>query len=621
MITKNILASGLLFVASVVAATTPDFASLRGNWYDTAEQGSWVCGIYDSLVIINNNVYKIDRIIPNGETFHLTLSGRFGDTAPLRVSITANGDNLIDIVIGKAKTRTLTAKIPVSRRVEPDNGYDLAAYFRTDTVVVRGVVDHYPLSLSDGSSDISISNYITDETDIIPVNINSDGSFSFRHTVNHPSNLSVCGSHTYNVSIPYYAEPGDTVTIYFDAADISDKSAMVNPKEYAGTHASLCYAMDSISGMFKFSYLTLMSARDCMSAADFKEKYGYQMDKWSIEADSLANGKFSPSRKMASLLRNISKIEKGRWLMDFTFGDIERLNRSVFSNGEYKPDIAGEDYYTFLREMPLNDPSIMTVPIDLFLNRFEYAPYLFLFCFDRNDDGSYTLAPVRDDEVSVYTLITERVTGMRNPFLWQVAQANRLCGEYKNSPMSARDEAIAKKKELQTQIEYPFINQQLDNYFERKFSTNDAETYPLPDGTAGNVLRRIMTEHPGKAVYLDFWGTNCGPCIANIRRTADFRAEHRDNPDFCIVFLTSSIESPRDKYEKFVEKNLKGDHSYWLSAKEWSALQVFFRQNALPAYRLIDADGNIFRFTPSLTDLPDFMQKIKRSTSTEPRGF
>ena len=39
---------------------------------------------------------------------------------------------------------------------------------------------------------------------------------------------------------------------------------------------------------------------------------------------------------------------------------------------------------------------------------------------------------------------------------------------------------------------------------------------PTPDVTGDKLLETIVAQHPGKAVFFDFWSTWCGPCKEGI---------------------------------------------------------------------------------------------------------
>ena len=54
-------------------------------------------------------------------------------------------------------------------------------------------------------------------------------------------------------------------------------------------------------------------------------------------------------------------------------------------------------------------------------------------------------------------------------------------------------------------------------------------------------------------------------------------------------------ESPRKTYEEYVEKNLKGEASYYVTETEYNYLRELFHFNGIPHYELVEKDGSISR--------------------------
>jgi peroxiredoxin len=95
----------------------------------------------------------------------------------------------------------------------------------------------------------------------------------------------------------------------------------------------------------------------------------------------------------------------------------------------------------------------------------------------------------------------------------------------------------------------------------------------------------------GKAVYIDFWGVGCGPCIYDIKNNVP--ALHEKYKDKNIVFINICV----DANEKDWKDNLKklNLHGVNLLAEGWTKNPVCKAYNidAIPHYYLLNNEGKI----------------------------
>jgi peroxiredoxin len=123
-----------------------------------------------------------------------------------------------------------------------------------------------------------------------------------------------------------------------------------------------------------------------------------------------------------------------------------------------------------------------------------------------------------------------------------------------------------------------------------------APTFTLRDNTGKQVS---LSDFKGKVVYLDFWGTWCGPCMREMTESAPALKKKFEGRD--VVFLYISVGDPEGKWQQtLTEKQFTSPNSVHLrstTTNEATAYQV----NGYPSYYLIDREG---RFVQLYTSRP-----------------
>jgi thiol-disulfide isomerase/thioredoxin len=109
-------------------------------------------------------------------------------------------------------------------------------------------------------------------------------------------------------------------------------------------------------------------------------------------------------------------------------------------------------------------------------------------------------------------------------------------------------------------------------------------------------MAAILAAYIGKIVYLDIWGTWCGPCREEMQASPALK-KHFEGKD--IVFLYLDMDSPeaRDKWHNFVRMEaITGEH-YRLSSDQmediWQSLLPGKKDHFYPSYFIFDRTGHV----------------------------
>lgn len=117
---------------------------------------------------------------------------------------------------------------------------------------------------------------------------------------------------------------------------------------------------------------------------------------------------------------------------------------------------------------------------------------------------------------------------------------------------------------------------------------------PLEDITDGEQLfRKIIEPYKGKVIYLDIWGTWCGPCKDMMQYAGNAKKLFAGKD---VIFLYLCNHSSDKSWKNIIkEYNLTGKSSahYNLPDKQQAAIEKYLEVHSFPTYMLIDKEGNI----------------------------
>ncbi|HRM91061.1 MAG TPA: TlpA family protein disulfide reductase [Thomasclavelia ramosa] len=125
-----------------------------------------------------------------------------------------------------------------------------------------------------------------------------------------------------------------------------------------------------------------------------------------------------------------------------------------------------------------------------------------------------------------------------------------------------------------------------------KFDDNKS----LEELTKGSdIFNHIIKPFKGKIIYVDVWGTWCGPCRQEMIYVPALKESLKDK-DIVYIYLCngSTDESWRNAIKRY---HLEGDNCvhYNLPGKQENALERYLRVNGYPSYRLVNRQGKLLQ--------------------------
>ncbi|MCB1047548.1 MAG: TlpA family protein disulfide reductase [Calditrichaeota bacterium] len=96
----------------------------------------------------------------------------------------------------------------------------------------------------------------------------------------------------------------------------------------------------------------------------------------------------------------------------------------------------------------------------------------------------------------------------------------------------------------------------------------------------------------GKIVFLEFWGTWCGPCIRSMPTIQKHWEEHRDNPDFRMMAInTGSRGDDPAKIQRWREANAGFTFPVFLDSDR--KMSTTYQVTGIPRSVVLGRDGKV----------------------------
>ena len=409
----------------------------------------------------------------------------------------------------------------------------------TLTVYLTGIREGYdPEKGYNAGMKLFLLNIFTNEPEeYLPENTgNNVFQFQFEQFASTIAMLQI-GHHT----MPVLLQPGEKAEAYYDITANSIAYSRYNPKDivYAGFKGVFAEANNQLVRLekqtkeYKISY-----DREFNSPEEYLE---YTSEKYSETADKL---------NQSDLPKTVKQLV-----------EIIQLKKSI---GNRFSQIDAENFATY--KEPLK-----TIYAKLNLNN----PY-FLF------EGS-NMATITDKE-----FLTE-VLGSN----LQVVEDLQKSYPAMLTALSGRTLSPENEKALETTSSpyfsdvYNHISARTKKRTEEIMSKGGFEIVTTPDAAPEKILEAIVAQYEGKAVFVDFWATWCGPCLNAMKTIKPIKPEMKEKG--VVSLYISNESSPKTKWLNMLSE-IGGIH-YYLTNEEWKALSDKYKIQGIPTYMIFDKKG------------------------------
>ena len=107
------------------------------------------------------------------------------------------------------------------------------------------------------------------------------------------------------------------------------------------------------------------------------------------------------------------------------------------------------------------------------------------------------------------------------------------------------------------------------------------------------LFEELIQPYKGKVIYVDFWGTWCGPCKENMKHVGALKQKLKGQN---VVFMYFANRSPEESWKNIIkEMDLTGENvvHYRLPEEQEAIIERMFSVNKFPTYLLINKEGKV----------------------------
>ncbi len=499
------------------------------------------------------------------------------------------------------------------------------------------------------------SNPITGNETRQPLTIHPDGSFSASITVYSPTQIFLEGP--YILIIPIRVAPDQETKVWVNFPEIyrsgsrllKDEPSYGNKAYFAGYFAALNTDLNSVSD-FKFMP-PLDDLTDSIAGMDANEYKSFLLKEFDnstkrvdcLDIQPLAK-KILKAELAIALYSNMEEMESH--LMQ-AYMKMEGLSYQE-ANNTFKPPVRPAGFSDYCQLIPYDDPDIMLV--SNFGNRVKWlglcrgdshdplevprylATHENVSSEDKELLKAFISAQEKQEEFNEATAISnmygkykelvkeymQENTGVgflskiwdKNAFLLHLLKSMQMSSVLQDfNPLTSKQKAeLATMPPLIQETMLKENDDLLAKIEENKKKTGYTVLEP-PAHVNEQLFLDLIKPFKGKVILVDVWSTGCIFCRLAHTKMDPMKAQFACKE---VLFLyLAGEDSPENTWENMIT-DIPGSH-YRLSRAQWDYLRKSLNVRSIPAYLIIDREGNQTYYTEGFPGVDTMKRELNKA--------
>jgi thiol-disulfide isomerase/thioredoxin len=637
---KTIILTIMFALITMTGQAQSKIGTLAETMWRNEQTGDWDIGFTEKCAIYDCRLWDYSDVRQKGDKFEVMLTNR-GEN--LKVSVGKLKDGKRQMTIGNGKkqlySQITTDELPnyPTKDLKPfkDNGYQAG-----DTVTFIGWLKNFPKEVLDKNRkyEISVSSIITREGVDYTGDIDDEGRFVVKVPVENSQQIYADWGRTNLISV---LEPGETYFLLMDAkshqrlmmgrnARVQNellaheyRKAFEQSDQHSMTEEQLIAYKDLWAGLYQRNEAMLDSILQQNPTLSRRfEDYHRTGDVCTMAEEVMQSSLSAESWKLPQVVKNYvdsllwkniagpyTIARETSYLLYYYSSNVEHgsnnIGRTITINANSLLQMEKDGFIKFTDE----DREVLR-KWQVLLNEYQQA---------KEEDYPTISEKYKDLEAQigalfnrsdVQTAINESLDAIQmevaisdsiyaDPILRDFSKSQKLYErlDRKRQPLNKTCMAIlntiqlpAVKDAIMAEND-KFINMQKAEVAHSECLRPSSDVEGLTDGEA--ILRKILEPFKGRIVYMDLWGTWCGPCKEKLKESHKVKEQLKK---YDIVYLYLANRSPEDSWKNVIkEYNLTGPNCvhYNLPGEQQRAIEQFLKVNSFPTYKLIDKQGTI----------------------------